>query len=239
MQEAVKSASSQMRVDLSRYDNAWYCPQRGIVWRLIWHVVSVLIVKNQLNISSRIKTAVLRLFGARIGQGVVIKPGVNIKYPWHLQIGDHAWIGEDVWLDCLVPIRIGSHTCISQGAYLCTGNHDWTDPSFGLIVKPIEIEAGAWVGAKAVILPGAHVASHAVVGAGSVISSTTKPYMIYAGNPAVPIKERAIKERAAVTYGGSVAVLTAPADLELEDARLRSMPHGQHHEKLETTRGTA
>jgi len=77
---------------------------------------------------------------------VVFKPSINVKYPWKLEIGDHSWIGEGAWLDSLAPIRIGSNCCISQGVYFCTGNHDWTDPAFGLIVKPIVIEDGAWVG---------------------------------------------------------------------------------------------
>jgi len=101
-----------------------------------------------------------------------------------------VWIGENAWLDSLATIKIGSHVCISQGAYLCTGNHDWSDPAFGLIIKPIIIEDGAWIGARAVVLPGVSVASHAVVTAGSVLSQTTEPYVIYAGNPASAIKKR-------------------------------------------------
>ena len=76
---------------------------------------------------------------------------------------------------------------------MCTGNHDWTDPAFGLIVKPIVIEDGAWVGARAIVLPGVTVAAHSIVTAGSVITKDTEPYMIYAGNPAVKVKERKIK----------------------------------------------
>ncbi|MGD0581153.1 MAG: putative colanic acid biosynthesis acetyltransferase, partial [Bryobacteraceae bacterium] len=92
----------------------------------------------------------LRLFGARIGQGVVIKPGTRVKFPWRLQIGEHSWIGESAWLDDLSEISIGSNCCVSQGAYLCTGNHDWSDPAFRLIVRPIVLCDGSWVGAHAV-----------------------------------------------------------------------------------------
>jgi putative colanic acid biosynthesis acetyltransferase WcaF len=98
------------------------------------------------------------------------------------------------WLDSLAPIRIGSNCCISQGVYFCTGNHDWTDPAFGLIVKPIVIEDGAWVGARATVLPGVTVKTHAIIAAGSVISRDAEAYMIYVGNPAVAVKERKIRE---------------------------------------------
>ena len=127
-----------------------------------------------------------------MGTGVVIKPGINIKYPWNLAIDDYSWIGENTWLDSLVPIKIDKNVCISQGAYLCTGNHDWSDPAFGLIVKPICIEDGAWIGAQSMILPGVRIASHSIVTAGSVISTHTEPYAIYSGNPAKKIRMRKI-----------------------------------------------
>lgn len=182
------------KTDLSRFDNAWYRPGRGFLTRTLWHFVNVLVLQNALNPSSRLKVIALRAFGARIGRGVNLKPGINVKYPWHLEIGDHAWIGERVWLDSLAPIRIGAHACVSQDAYLCTGNHDWSDPHFGLIVKPIFIENGAWVGARATVLAGASLADHAVLAAGGVLSQATEPYTIYGGNPAVAIKKRTIRE---------------------------------------------
>lgn len=183
-----------MPVDLSRFENSWYDPGRGFVVRTVWHLMNALFLINPLNLSSGLKVIVLRLFGARIGEGVVIKPGVNVKYPWRLEIGDHTWIGENAWLDSLDHIRIGSHCCISQGVYFCTGNHDWTDPAFGLVIKPIVIEDGAWVGARATVLPGVTVASHSIVTAGTVMAKDTEANMIYAGNPPVVIKERVIRE---------------------------------------------
>ena len=179
-------------VDLSRYNNDWYSPGRGVFVRLLWVFASALLVQNPLVLSSRLRVWVLRAFGARIGRGVVIKPGVNVKYPWHLSIGDHSWIGESAWLDCLTTIEIGSNACVSQGAYLCTGNHSWSDPAFGLLVKPIVIEDGAWVGAKAVVAPGARLASHCVLTAASMLGGGTEPFGIYSGNPAKRVKERVI-----------------------------------------------
>ena len=77
------------------------------------------------------------MFGARIGEGVIIKPSVNIKYPWLLEIGDHSWIGERAWLDCTSPLTIGKHVVISQGVFLCCGMHDWQDPGMGSVIAPI------------------------------------------------------------------------------------------------------
>ena len=182
-----------VEVKLSAFDNSWYNPGRGFIIRIAWHFANALLLQNPLNPSSCLKIVVLRLFGAKIGEGVVLKPSINVKYPWNLEIGDYSWVGENAWLDSLAFIKIGSNSCISQGVYFCTGNHDWTDPAFGLIVKPITVEDGAWVGARATVLPGVTVRSHSIVAAGSVIGKDTEPYKIYAGNPAVAVKERRIK----------------------------------------------
>lgn len=182
-----------MLVDLSKFNNSWFNPGRGFLIRTLWHIVNAIFLQFPLNPSSKLKIVILRLFGSKIGEGVVIKPSINIKYPWNLEIGNYSWIGENAWLDSLAPIKIGNNACISQGVYFCTGNHDWTDPAFGLVVKPIIVEDGAWVGARATVLPGVTVKSHSIVAAGTVIAKDTEPYMIYAGNPAIAVKERIIR----------------------------------------------
>jgi putative colanic acid biosynthesis acetyltransferase WcaF len=182
-----------MQTNLSKFNNSWFNPGRGILVRTLWHFMNVIFIQNPLNPSSKLKVLFLKLFGARIGLGVVLKPSINIKYPWNLDVGDYSWIGEGAWLDSLDKIKIGSHCCISQGAYLCTGNHDWTDPAFSLVVKPIVVEDGAWIGARAVVLPGVTIGSHSILTAGSIMAKNTEPNMIYAGNPAQPVKERKIR----------------------------------------------
>jgi putative colanic acid biosynthesis acetyltransferase WcaF len=181
-----------MDVKLSKFNNSWYKPGRGFLCRVLWYLTNALILQNPFNPFSRIKIIVLRVFGAKIGSGVIVKPNINVKYPWNLEIGDYSWIGENVWLDSLAPIKIGNNVCVSQGAYLCTGNHDWSDPSFGLFVKQIVVEDGAWLGARSTVLPGVTIATHSVISAGSVIADNTEPYTIYSGNPAVKVKERKI-----------------------------------------------
>ena len=114
---------------------------RGFVIRALWHCVNAVCFQNPLNPSSVIKTWLLRRFGAKIGKGVVLKPGINVKHPWFLEVGDHTWIGENAWLDnAAAPITIGSHVCLSQGVYLCTGSHDWSDPAFGLIAQALRLK---------------------------------------------------------------------------------------------------
>jgi putative colanic acid biosynthesis acetyltransferase WcaF len=134
----------------------------------------------------------LKIFGGKIGKRVVIKPNVNIKYPWLLEIGSFSWIGEEVWIDNLAFIKIGNNVCISQGALLLCGNHNYSSFKFDLMVGEIHIEDGAWVGAKSIVCPGSIIKSHAVIAAGSVGKGILDSYSIYQGNPAIKIKKRTI-----------------------------------------------
>lgn len=179
-----------MRTDLSRYNNSWYNPGGGTLKRILWYFTNVLFFINPLNPSSGIKVYLLRLFGTRIGKGVVIKPGVNIKYPWNLSIGNYSWIGENVWIDNLVQVTIGANVCISQGVMLLCGNHNYKKTTFDLMVKPIIIEDGVWVGAQSTVCQGVKMKSHSVLCVGSTVSKDLEAYWIYRGNPAVKVSER-------------------------------------------------
>jgi putative colanic acid biosynthesis acetyltransferase WcaF len=139
---------------------------------------------------SALKRAALRLFGARVGRGVVLKPNLRITFPWKLTLGDHVWLGEECWLLNLAPIVIEDHVCVSQRAFLCTGNHNYKSPAFDLIAKPIRVERGAWIGANAFVGPGVTVGAHAVVSAGAVVAKDLPPDGVYRGNPAVWVKRR-------------------------------------------------
>jgi len=139
-----------------------------------------------------VKVRLLRIFGAKVGKGVIIKPNVNIKYPWNLVMGSYIWVGEDVWIDNLAGVHISDNVCLSQGAYLLTGNHDFTAIRFDLIVKPIYLEKGVWIGAKSVVCPGVHCQSHAVLAVGSIATKNLDAFSIYQGNPARKVKDRKI-----------------------------------------------
>jgi len=180
--------------DLSKYNNSWYTPGAGMVRRVLWYFTNALFFQNPLSAFSYLKVILLRIFGAKIGRGVVVKPSVNIKYPWLLEVGDFSWIGERVWIDNLVKVRIGKNCCLSQGAILLTGNHDYSKSSFDLMVGDIILEEGVWIGARSMVGPGVVCRSHAVLLAYSVATNELEPYKIYRGNPAEAIKERKFKE---------------------------------------------
>ena len=182
------------KVDLSKYNNSWFSIGAGKMKVISWYLVNICFLNCSWNPSSGFRIWLLRFFGAQIGQGVVIKPSVNIKYPWNLSIGDYTWIGENVWIDNLSQVTIGSNVCISQGAMLLCGNHNYKRPTFDLIVKPITIEDGAWVGAQSTVCPGVTMHSHSVLAVGSIASKDLMPYSIYRGNPAVKVAERVMFE---------------------------------------------
>lgn len=170
-----------MRLD--RFDNAAFDRGRPRWVEALWIVFDGLLFRSWLP-GSAWRVALLRAFGARVGQGVIVKPRVQVKFPWRLTIGDFSWIGEGVWIDNLGEVRIGSHCCLSQGVYLCTGNHRWDSESFDLEVQPIRIEDQCWIGAKAQIAPGVHCGEGAVLSLGSVATSKLEAWHIYGGVPA-------------------------------------------------------
>ncbi|UKN02080.1 WcaF family extracellular polysaccharide biosynthesis acetyltransferase [Paracrocinitomix mangrovi] len=182
-----------MPTDLSKFNNDWYKPG-GKVKRALWYCFNNWFLLNKYNPFGGLKKFVLRMFGAKIGKGVVIKQRVNVKYPWFLEIGDHSWIGEGVWIDNLGKVKIGPHCCISQGALLLCGNHNYKKSTFDLMVGDITLEEGVWIGAKSVVSGGVTCFSHAVLSAGSVANKDLEAYKIYQGNPAQIVRERVIEE---------------------------------------------
>ena len=173
------------KVDLSKYNQAGYHPGRSVFVRALWYVTNMLFFKSSWCIGYGLKRVLLRMYGAHVGSKVVIKPCVNIKYPWHLSIGENTWIGENVWIDNLTDVTIGRNCCVSQGAMLLCGNHDFTKESFDLITGKIELKDGAWVGAKTVVCPGVTMGEGSVLTAGSVATKDIERDTIYQGNPAV------------------------------------------------------
>ena len=189
--------SHPMKVEFTQYDanNKAYAASIGASRpkQLLWFLCSPLLIQNPLIPFSGFRKWVLKLFGATIGTEARIRPGVHIKYPWKLNMGDHVWLGENCWIDNITDVVIGSHVCISQGAMLCTGNHDYTSPGFTLVAKSIIIEDGVWIGAKALVGPGLTAFSHSVLTAGSIATKNLDAFGIYQGNPASFVKSRTIK----------------------------------------------
>ncbi|WP_432713824.1 WcaF family extracellular polysaccharide biosynthesis acetyltransferase [Pedobacter sp.] len=175
--------------DLSTFTNGSYNP--GKRWRIIsWYFINYFVFNSALPWPYQWKLRILHSFGAQVGKGLVIKTKVRIKYPWHLTIGDHCWIGESVWIDNLSKVTIGNNVCISQGAMLLTGNHDYSQPNFAFRLGNIEIEDGVWIGAKSIVCPGVSCKTHAVLTVNSVATKNLDRWSIYAGNPARKIRDR-------------------------------------------------
>ena len=177
---------------LDKYDNPEYDPGASFFKRTVWYFTSAIFFESPYFPFFGFKNTLLRLFGAKIGRGVGMKPRVTVKHPWLLEMGDNVWIGEKVWIDNVGRVRIGNNVCISQGAMLLTGNHDYKKSTFDLRVGEITLEDGVWIGAQAVVCPGVTCRSHAVLSVGSVANRDLQPYSIYQGNPAQLKKERRI-----------------------------------------------
>jgi putative colanic acid biosynthesis acetyltransferase WcaF len=151
----------------------------------VWYLLKCVFFLSALPWPSAFKVALLRAFGAKMGRGVNIKPRFNVHFPWKLEVGDHAWIGEEVFILNFEPVKIGAHACISQRAFLCTGNHDYRDEAFAYRNAPITIDDGAWVGASVFVGPGVEIGAETVVAAGSVVTHNLPANSVWAGNPAV------------------------------------------------------
>jgi putative colanic acid biosynthesis acetyltransferase WcaF len=180
------------QVDLASFSTKGFDRGAGSLKEGLWLLVRLVLFQLCPLKFSGLKAAVLRCFGASVGRGVVFKPGLKITFPWKLTVGDHVWLGEECWLLNLAPITIESNVCISQRAFLCSGNHNYKSPAFDLITKPIRLESGAWIGASAFVGPGVTVGTHAVLTAGSVAAKDLQPYGVYQGNPAALTKMRRV-----------------------------------------------
>lgn len=157
---------------------------------LLWYFCKMFFFLSAFPFPSSFKVFILRIFGAKIGKGVVIKPRVNIHFPWKLEIGDFAWIGEEAFILNFESVTLGSHTCISQRAFLCGGNHDFRNPSMPYRNGPINVEDGAWIGASAFIGPNVVIGVDTVVSAGSIVTKSLESNSIYKGNPVEKISNR-------------------------------------------------
>ena len=142
------------RLDCYRTPPDW-CPGAPLPVQILWFCLGAPLLASRwlLVLPGESRCA----SGARIGAGCRIKPGLRVKFPWRLLVGDHCWLAEDAWIDNLAPVQIGDRVCLSQGAYLCTGNHDFRSPGFELRLGPIKIDSDAWIAARSVLSPGSQI----------------------------------------------------------------------------------
>ena len=147
----------------------------------------------------------LRLFGARIGEGVLIRPSATITYPWKVRIGDYSWIGDNAILYSLGEIDIGAHSVVSQRSYICTGSHDFKSAPFDIYASKITIGDEAWIATDVFVAPGITIGHGTVVGARSSVFADLPPMMVCIGTPAKPIRPRNVEEKSELCASLSMA----------------------------------
>ena len=159
-------------MQLKRFKNK-YTHNTFFLKYFLWYVISALFFNSPIP-GSKIRCLLLKLFGTNLGNNIIIKPNVKIKYPWKLTIGEDTWIGENVWIDNISKVSIGANTCISQGVYVCSGSHDFYNEEFCLLMQEVEIGSNCWIAAKSLIGPGVKIENGIFVKFGSVILKNGK-----------------------------------------------------------------
>ncbi len=177
------------RLDLYRTPPDWH-PGASLLVRYFWFCFGAPLLSARWLPGSAWRVVLLRMFGARIGVGCRLKPGLRVKFPWRLQVGHACWLAEDAWIDNLALITIGDRVCLSQGVYLCTGNHNFRSHGFDLLLGEIRIGSDAWIAARSVLAPGTAIGDGAVVGLGAVVSGEIPSGVIVRGNPAGVVGNR-------------------------------------------------
>jgi putative colanic acid biosynthesis acetyltransferase WcaF len=173
-------------VDLREYDQSRFDRGRPGWYVLLWWLVQGIAFPLTLHPLNNLRCALLRLFGAKIGKGVVIRPTARFTYPWKVTIGAYSWIGDDVIFYSLDQIHIGEQCIVSQKSYLCTGSHDIQDPAFGFKTASITVGNGAWVATDCFIAPGVEIGANAVIGARSSVFTNVPPSQVCWGSPCRP-----------------------------------------------------
>jgi putative colanic acid biosynthesis acetyltransferase WcaF len=181
--------------DLARFRTPAGFRGRSAVFVQLWWLVDALLFRPSPQILFGWRRWLLRLFGAEIGRGVLIRPSVRITYPWKVAIGDYAWVGDDAILYSLADIRIGAHTVVSQLSHLCTGSHAIESASFAITAAPITIGSQCWIASDVFVAPGITIGDGAVVGARSTVFHDLPPAMICTGTPARSVRPRPLPDK--------------------------------------------
>ena len=157
---------------------------KNFFYEMIWQVFFKPIISSSLP-GTIWRKYILILFGSKLGKSIRLSPGIKIKMPWRLSVGDYSWIGEDVWIDNLSMVKIGDNVCVSQGVYFCTGNHDFKKVNFNLICESITVESESWIGSKVIIGPGNIIGRGSVIKMGSIITKDIPAQSIFSQNKVI------------------------------------------------------
>lgn len=158
--------------------------------RALWNLCWLLLYRPSPRPFHAWRAFLLRLFGASLGPHCHFYPGSRIWAPWKLTCEDHVAAADNVEIYNVAAMRISSHAILSQGAYICSATHDYNDPDFPLLAYRMTIGAHAWICARACVAPGVNVGEGAVLGLASVATHDLEPWGVYAGSPALRVKER-------------------------------------------------
>jgi len=172
--------------DLSQFSGSASFSFLRKIWLGAWFCIQHIIFKSAFFPSS-LRPILLRLFGASVGRGVLIRRGVRVHFPWNLELGDNCWIGEEVWFINHEKVTIGSEVCISQRSIICSGGHDYRSASLEYAHKPIEIKDGAWICLDAKVLPGVTIGECSVVSAGEIARKSLPDFSMLVGGQVRPI----------------------------------------------------
>lgn len=191
MEKPVEATSPQrgQSVDLSL---GWMNKLARVAWAVVWTTL----YRPSPRPLHGWRRFLLRCFGAKIGANAHPYPASWVWAPWNLEMGDHACLADGVDCYSVAPVRLGRSALVSQRAFLCAATHDYNDPTFPLVAKPITVADGAWVAAEAFVGPGVTVGEGAVVGARACVTRNVEPWAVVAGNPARVIKRRVMNESA-------------------------------------------
>jgi len=192
-------SSAQSESELSREPGKDYSVRASFTTanrlrRVLWHIVYVLLFRPTPRPMHAWRSAILRIFGAKIGKHVHVYPKVKIWAPWNLVIEDYVGVGSETNLYSMATIHLKERCIISQGAHLCAGTHDYEDPEFPLYALPITVGVKAWVCTEAFVGPGVTIGDGAVIGARAVATKDMPEWTVCAGNPCKPLKPRVIRE---------------------------------------------
>lgn len=159
-------------LDLKNYANPVGYRGKSNLVVFIWYLVANTVFRFSPRNANKYRVRILRLFGAQIDEGVLIRRTVKIEFPWKLKLGAYSWLGDNVTLYNQTKLSVGANSVISQNCYICTGTHDWRKPTFDLVLKPVNIGASVWIAADTFIGPGVDVGDNVLIGCRKTIMTS-------------------------------------------------------------------
>jgi putative colanic acid biosynthesis acetyltransferase WcaF len=188
-QTAPPAAPPQVRLDLFKPEGD---RGRSRLVEALWVLTKCAFFVTPLPWPNALKRALLRMFGAQIGAGVILRPGVNIHFPWRLKVGNHCWIGDGTQLLNIAPITFEDHVALAHQVYVAAGGHDIRSATMAPKHAPVLVKTGTWIASRAFVGPGVTIHERCVIGAGAVVVKDVGPDVVVGGSPARVIGPRVI-----------------------------------------------